>query len=1241
MGKSHDTDSSPNKRPLKKIKFEQDERSFRNTTEGDGDNDQGIGDVEDALGNLGKILTGEAFIKELVSFMRKPEVREFVVNKIMGDFLDNPIALKPEQSAKAGRPSKIVENTLDVPQPFNLLGKNLSSPSKLGPGKTPMKSPIDEMTHFKFHKSVPQKVDKKEKKPIGGTRRHVNGYLPIAIYIAERLGLKEDMEVLLKLYLSYFKDELEKKHINAQAPTSSLDFVTHLLTQVMVYGETKIYYVFLSNYPDLSELIEQEILELYNENNRVDLLHNYFEALCQQLNSNTTGGLKVKRNLSTEAKVASKVADSPRSRSEAKLVILARYYFDCTQENHLLVNIFKKLDLTKRQMVEIILDTKEVKRIIKFFQEYDDFFELLTADDIIKRRLFPVLALFDKKYLIDVFNMPVEGNVTVFKSLCELIETGSDTVEDLCNVVISVNETFWDMPKFIKIFKAFEKLIRKKPSPNEANWLTYIENPLLFFITLLYYFSQMKKQLDFNIPEVTEVVKDMLNFCISYITNISDENLKMNLFEKDSNGREFLEYVMFIEEMKILEIEQIENLLEVMWDINRSSMQTLDTFMRVSSMMDKIKKVNFGMYTLDYEVPIEDGDEFNMEFQFVSNSVKMRVLPEMGWPLTLFLVDFIFSMDLCQMRIDNVWDSNWLSYMYSHYGAFLIVFLYLRVSHILSLSMKILALKSNDRGGQDLQFIFKVTLLLYFLQLVVYPIFFWDYFWVLNNLQMLLVVANVGYVNYSALSLSEVGVIIRIFFRMALVVLVFGVCSWVVMLFIAYPVHVVYMNFDQPIDGQWYPNLNLFSDLYQGVLTLFEFVFGAVVLVRAYIEQNNYTYTMTFFMTMFSFFGNIMIANMLVAFLTSQFDLISTKAKFLTMQTQYELIQVYNMKDMDAIFSLPYFLAPLAIIPFGIIAAAKGHLRKRTNIFLRKVNHIFNSYLPMIIIMNCRNFLHAIIRFTEMVFRIISENIKNPFKLLLHLVCWIVAGPFLLLKLMAQDNYTIAKVMLQFSKEGGELLNFELDDDARANLVTIFSKISRIANRDKSREYLDIKSFLDEMGIITLVDKLGERAMEDDEDPKMAIAKGLFAALSVQAPPPQNAATRMDNESPVENKEEDKDDDDKTSNAFNKKYKQSEDELAPEFLLKYTTKHPETGRLVVDLDFMRDKFKSITQENVPYLISFDKKSLMAASIHMLEEVETDLSRQMIHVSKEMNKQSDRITHVLQDLRTVKDKYLSK
>ena len=156
--------------------------------------------------------------------------------------------------------------------------------------------------------------------------------------------------------------------------------------------------------------------------------------------------------------------------------------------------------------------------------------------------------------------------------------------------------------------------------------------------------------------------------------------------------------------------------------------------------------------------------------------------------------------------------------------------------------------------------------------MLVYPLAY-PHFVLLNNVQMLLVFTMIMYSFYLGLSLESTGVIFRIFARMVSVVVVFAIVSIAVITVIAYPIHTLFLEWSQIIDGPM--ELNMFRNLYNGVLTLFEFVFGAVVFVRPYLEHNFYTYTMTFFMIIFSFFGNIMLANMLVAFLANQFQSIT------------------------------------------------------------------------------------------------------------------------------------------------------------------------------------------------------------------------------------------------------------------------------------------------------------------------------------------------------------------------------
>ena len=193
---------------------------------------------------------------------------------------------------------------------------------------------------------------------------------------------------------------------------------------------------------------------------------------------------------------------------------------------------------------------------------------------------------------------------------------------------------------------------------------------------------------------------------------------------------------------------------------------------------------------------------------------------------------------------------------------------------------------------------------------------------------MSLVLGIICYTFYLGLSLPGMGVILRIFARMVQVVVLFALASMVIITVVAYPIHTVYVGFSQAnVPGQPYEDLNMFKSLYNGVLTLFEFTFGAVVLVRPYVESNLYTYSMTLIMVILSFFGNIMLANMLVAFLANQFNIIMDKAKYYTLRMQFSLIKMLQANNLDSLHALP-FIYSLLVVPLCLFMIPEGKKRK-------------------------------------------------------------------------------------------------------------------------------------------------------------------------------------------------------------------------------------------------------------------------------------------------------------------------
>lgn len=67
---------------------------------------------------------------------------------------------------------------------------------------------------------------------------------------------------------------------------------------------------------------------------------------------------------------------------------------------------------------------------------------------------------------------------------------------------------------------------------------------------------------------------------------------------------------------------------------------------------------------------------------------------------------------------------------------------------------------------------------------------------------------------------------------------------------------------------------NIFGDIYIGLLTLYEFAFGAVLYEKKPI--NFYNFSLNTILVFFSFFGNVMMVNILIAYLSNRFNKINS-----------------------------------------------------------------------------------------------------------------------------------------------------------------------------------------------------------------------------------------------------------------------------------------------------------------------------------------------------------------------------
>ena len=87
-------------------------------------------------------------------------------------------------------------------------------------------------------------------------------------------------------------------------------------------------------------------------------------------------------------------------------------YFECIEENDLLIQLLKNFGCKTGEMVEILLLSKDEVRIFKIIKENVKLTKHLETVDIVKHRMFSLLGIFDPLDLIDKFNLKLNVNAS-------------------------------------------------------------------------------------------------------------------------------------------------------------------------------------------------------------------------------------------------------------------------------------------------------------------------------------------------------------------------------------------------------------------------------------------------------------------------------------------------------------------------------------------------------------------------------------------------------------------------------------------------------------------------------------------------------------------------------------------------------------------------------------------------------------------------------------------------------------
>ena len=1040
----------------------------------------------------------------------------------------------------------------------------------------------------------------------------------------QRLSSYDAIMQFLCAYLSL--DELSQKLtfcMNQQQSSTPQDcslalilgrgeFIKRLVRQVVEFEEIEVFRLLIENVQDWDLMFSEIIIELFTGETGVS----YLLAMLKEFNTSqakqNSASKKPLRPLTFESdsspvlsvqEIGNKLLTSNKLRSIIRTLMEAE---DSEQSNSVIIDFLKNLNTSNKEIARLVLDMQEETRVMNILAKHSYLVKEIEVKDIVASKMFALLALIDSLELINVLNMntSVDGSssVPIYQVLCEQIKQGS-SIEGVCNLIMSVNQTYWDFDKLWKLYLAVSELVRYE---KDITWLASISNPLLFFMKLAHFFIKTSKSLDLDSKDIANLVDEIIDFCKLYIENTSEETLLLQLMDKDNHELTFYEYAFMVRGMSILEIDFVANVILQMWDLSRKSKQSFLDFFKLAILPKETKKFSIKVFRKKYHMPVEDSDMFQLEYFLTSRSAYLSVLSEILWTILLAIVEFYFSLLISSIYVERgeeYIDSSfgWLIELYESNTSFFIIFAWLRISGIVNWIVKSLIIEKNNEVGRQLDMFFKILLCLYGWQMIFYPLIFGHTFMITNLLQMCVTLTVIGYTLFLGLSLDNLGVLLRIFARMVVVVIVFAIVSIIVVTCIAYPAHTFFLEFTQEIAGQDVPELNMFRTMYNGVLTLFEFIFGAVVFVRPYREENFYTYATSFFMVIFSFFGNIMLANMLIAFLASQFASIEQQANYYTLRMQFGLTKVLKGNDLDSAYSMPFILS-IPCIPAYFMMIKRGPLRKKLNRFLRKVIFVVNIFTPCFIAYSIYLVLLMVKQFLSMYTRIIGEIGKSTYKTPLYLILWSIIGPLFLIKLGCDDIWLVISTLLNFrDTTEDDLFQISISAEDRSRFLTAFRKIYAVGSSLEKRgvETVGLGSFIYDIGKMypetfypqkDLITSLGKKQAEEDID---------FEQIQMN----------------------------KNNYLFKNKYSSESIKMYAALLKKYVNLDDRLGSSArpqseIDVKFLLERFKgSMNSQNVHLLVAIDKLNLEKAKQAFNRSTELGLDAEL----GEINGRIDDIT----------------
>ena len=883
-------------------------------------------------------------------------------------------------------------------------------------------------------------------------KTNLKDYFMIFLYLSIVLKFENDFNHLHWYYPSY--DINVSGWDRSWALLNNRNFYINLLNSVFKNDENLVFDLLMEEIHEIEILYKRKIILMFLNYNKIDELRQVFDNKKNNLLKKSTNRYSLSIKNDALLKNFGKIFD-----------LLLNHGF-----KKMIRTIFFKFEVRKHEIFREMVKYSTDKHLTIFYKLFSVTLVEKDFDMVVQFKRYRFIISLNKSSMQKILSSERRYRKIIgdFEN-CEYIDPIMFILYKTRNIVTNQqNMNFL----YTRIEHVLELEYTHSP-------IFLSKNPLKLCLIIHTLFKVYNTRLRLNNEDFLRMSIKFLNICKEIIEYFPQNALDEYIFHIDEIKRRFLDYLFKSKASELLESRYINNSIRSFWIKNTNFNEHLIYFYNTKNVPKYIFLKGKRLTTYLRRFPRKDTYSV-LKYSIFKDSLNYKIYNRilsvvLVLTLELIHVNYIDNLAITNKTLTN---KTIIGLVISNRLALYIIIIFFRISYCFQIITQIYTHK-NSKVEKNLYRIHNIIIFLFLVQSITNLNLSVDTY---NNNRFLLVNFNnipvyflVIEIFLLMLPIPGVGKNLRLFLKLLQIVFLFSFLSLFPILVLGYFMNRLLVEYNS--------DFNIFNDIYKGILLIYEFAFGSVELEK--VEIAPYNFVMNTLLIIISFFGNVMLLNILIAYLTSKFNYISNKALYYTSKTRYTYSKLYPNIKIDAIYYIPFNLF-LLYLPLYILLNTKKNFRV-INKIIKVTSHFILIVLPLCLFLFIANFYYAFIIYIKIMGKTISYLFKRPHIMILKLFLWVIIGFFVNLAIAFYDNVNVLRVISDYSTDDYKDENKDIIEQNEFRWKFLNEAKSKLENIDRNLKerypynYL-IYHMIDLRPSNSYVDNIVDVSGEADED---------------------------------------------------------------------------------------------------------------------------------------------------------------